>query len=360
MTMSLFTKAALAALCVAGIGGGSYLVLRGTGEEKRPERPPTVVQLAPVRAEELVRRVEAIGTVSAINSVDVSTEAAGRLMEVPFEQGQQVAQGDVLARLDPDEAEAAVASAHAEAAEIAQAVQRGEQLLQTGNTPRATVEDARRRLQGAMARVKSAESQLDEMTVRAPFAGRVGLRRVSVGAVVAVGTVLTTLDELDPIALRFTVPEQEIGRITPGIMVEAASPAFVGRTFEGKVHALDGRVDPATRTIAVEARLPNPAGELRPGMLMNLRVAVERVAGAVVVPPRAVLLRGESHFVFKERDGKVKRVEIRVGVREAERIEVLEGLQPGDRIVVEGGDQLSDGQAVRVSGRDEAKLKPGA
>lgn len=344
------------ALCIAG---GAWFYLRAGGEEKRPERPPPSVLLAEVRAEELVRRVEAVGTVAAIDSVTVATEVAGRLIEVPFEQGQIVKQGDVLARLDSDEAQAAVSSARAEAAEIAQAVQRGEQLLQTGNTPRATVDDARRRLQGAMARVYAAQSQLEEMTVRAPFTGRVGLRQVSVGAVVAAGTAFTTLDALDPIALRFAVPEQEMGRIDPGTVVEATSPAYPERVFEGRVHALDGRVDAATRTLEIEARLPNPDGDLRPGMLMNLQIAVERVAEAVVVPPRAVLLRGESHFVFRERDGKAERVEVRVGAREPERIEILEGLRPGERIVVEGGDQLSDGQPVRVREGGEAPPESG-
>lgn len=242
----------------------------------------------------------------------------------------------MLAQLDSDEAEAAVNSARAEAAEIAQAVQQGEQLLQTGNTPRATVDDARRRLQGAMARVHAAQSQLEEMVVRAPFAGRVGLRQVGVGAVVAAGTAFTTPDALDPIALRFAVPEQEMGRITPGTAVEATSPAYLDRVFEGKVHALDGRVDAATRMLEIEARLPNPEGELRPGMLMNLRIAVERVAEAVVAPPRAVLLRGESHFVFRQRDGCAERVEVRVGAREPERIEIHDGLRLGE--VSEGGE----------------------
>ena len=336
------------------------MYLRGGAEEKRPERPPPAVSIAEVRMEELVRRVEAVGTVSAIDSVTVATEVAGRLIEVPFEQGQLMAEGGVLARLEPDEAEAALRAAQAEAAEIAQVIQRGEQLLQSGNIPRATVDDARRRLQGAMARVHTAQSQLDEMVVRAPFKGRVGLRRVSVGAVVAAGTALTTLDALDPIALRFAVPEQEMGRIAPDTTVEAASPAYSGRRFEGKVHALDGRVDAATRTIEIEARLPNPDGALRPGMLMNLRIAVERVAEAVVVPPRAVLVRGESHFVFRERDGKAERVEVRIGAREPERIEILEGLRLGERIVVEGGDQLSDGQPVRVREGDDAAPESGA
>lgn len=151
-----------------------------------------------------------------------------------------------------------------------------------------------------MARVHTVQSQLEEMTVRAPFKGRIGLRQVSVGAVVAAGTAFTTLD---PIALRFAVPEQEMGRIAPDTVVQATSPAYPGRRFEGKVHALDGRVDAATRTIEIEARLPNPDGELRLGMLMNLQIAVERVAETVVVPPRAVLVRGESHFVFREREG---------------------------------------------------------
>ncbi|MBP0443603.1 efflux RND transporter periplasmic adaptor subunit [Roseomonas sp. SSH11] len=359
-------KIALGVALALGLGGGAWFYFRpGTEEASRPERPPTPVVLAEARQEEILRRVEAVGTVAAVDSVTVATATAGRITEIEFEQGQRVEEGAVLARLDPAEQQAELLAARAEAAEIEQAVERGEQLLHTGNTPRATVEDARRRLQAALARMRAAESRLRDTEVRAPFAGRVGLRRVSVGSVVQAGTALTTLDAVDPIALRFTVPEQEMGRLRPGAPVEVTSPAFPERRFEGRIHALDGRVDPATRTLEVEARLPNPDGELRPGMLVNLRVATERVADAVTVPPRAVQLRGTTHFVYRERDGKAERAEVRIGIREPERMEILEGLSPGDRVVVEGGDQVGDGQPINPreeeapAGRDGATAQAG-
>lgn len=340
-------RIALGAALLLGVAGGGYFLFRPSAKETRPERPPTPVVLAEARREEVLRRIEAVGTVAAVDSVTVATETGGRIVGIGFEQGQRVAQGDILARLDSREEESALVAARAEAAEVGQAVDRGEELLRTGNTPRATVEDARRREQAALARVRSAEVRLAYTLIRAPFDGRVGLRRASAGAVVQPGTPLTTLDAVDPIALRFAVPEAEMGRLRPGAPVEATGPAFPGRRFEGRVHALDGRVDPATRTLEVEARLPNPEGELRPGMLMNLRVTAERVAEAVTVPPRAVQLRGATHFVYRERDGKAERAEVRIGAREAERMEILEGIAPGDRVVVEGGDQLGDGQPIR-------------
>ncbi len=223
------------------------------------------------------------------------------------------------------------------------------------------MDDARRRLQAANARVAAAQKRLEDTEVRAPFQGRVGLRDVSLGALVEPSTVLATLDSISPIALRMSVPEQALAGVQPGTRIRARSAAYADREEEGEIHAVASRVDPALRTISVEARLPNPDGRLLPGMLMSVTIELETVPDALVVPPMAVLVRGERQFVYRVRDGKAERAEVATGQRTPEHVQVMRGLEPGERIVVEGLASVAEGKPVRVvePGGGPAPDRPG-
>ncbi|WP_135468491.1 efflux RND transporter periplasmic adaptor subunit [Crenalkalicoccus roseus] len=343
-------------VAVAVAAAAALLWLRaeeGAGEEAR-QRPPARVVLAEAEAARLVRTVDAIGTLVATDSVMLTARIPGRIAEILFEQGQRVEAGQVLIRLEPEEAWAELLAAEAEAAEIRQQLARAERLAGEGFGPRAEMEDLRHRLEAARARIALARLRYNETAILAPFAGRVGLHRVSPGALVQPGTELVALDAVDPIALRFAVPEQQAPRIGEGATVWARSPALPGGEVKARLSAIDTRVDPRLRTVMMEARLPNPEGRLRPGMLLNVRIAAEVVEDAVVVPPMAVLMTGPVHFVFRVPPGaeRAERVEVRIGERRPERVEVLAGLAPGDRVVVEGHQALSDGDPVVELRRD--------
>jgi membrane fusion protein (multidrug efflux system) len=241
-----------------------------------------------------------------------------------------------------------VAALQAQAAETRQALERAEYLLGRGSGARAPVEDARRRLQGEEARIDAASRRLEDTIIRAPFDGRIGLRDLSVGALVEPGTEIATLDAVSPMAVRFTVPEQQLGEIRLDAEVEARTAAFEADRFTGRVRALGSRVDPALRTIEVEAQIANEGGRLRPGMLMTVTVATRTVPDAVVVPPLAVQVRGEQHFVYRVVEGKAQRAPVRIGGREPERVQIEEGLKAGDEIVVGGVQNVTEGQPVRV------------
>jgi membrane fusion protein, multidrug efflux system len=198
----------------------------------------------------------------------------------------------------------------------------------------------------AQAQRKGAEARLEELTIRAPFAGRVGTRSVSLGAYISPGTRITSLDDLSRIRLDFAVPENLLGRLKPGQVVKATSAAYQARTFEGTVTTIDPRIDAATRTVKLTAEFPNPDEALRPGMFLSVGLEVTTKDDAVLIPEEAVVSEGLRQLVYPVKDNKVERRVIRIGQRQAGKVEVLEGLQPGETIVVLGVQRVRPGAEV--------------
>ena len=204
------------------------------------------------------------------------------------------------------------------------------------------------------ARVTAAEAQLADLVIRAPFEGRTGLRRVSVGSLVSPGTVITTLDDTKIIKLDFAVPETFISILREGLPVVAHSVAFPNREFKGAIASIDSRLDPTTRAVMVRAELPNSDGALKPGMFLNVSLREER--GQVITIPEEALVPEEGRqFVFVVTDERVQKREVSIGRRKPGKVEIVSGLAAGDRIVVEGTQKVRDGVRVReVSGAAEA------
>ena len=182
--------------------------------------------------------------------------------------------------------------------------------------------------------------------VRAPFAGRVGTRSVSLGAYVAPGTRITTLDDLSKVRLDFFVPENLLGRLKEGQVVKATAAAYRDRSFEGRVSVIDPRIDPVTRTVRLTAEFSNPDEALKPGMFLSVALEVTTKDDAVVVPEEAVVSDGVRHVIYPVKDNKVERRVIRIGQRQGGKVEVVEGLQPGETIVVLGLQRVRPGTAV--------------
>ncbi|MDO9500169.1 efflux RND transporter periplasmic adaptor subunit [Falsiroseomonas sp.] len=341
--------AILLALVLAGLIAWYLWPSSGGRQAERGAPPPTPVVLATAEETRLVREVRGLGNVLATSSVMLAAEITGRVTALSFEEGAEVAEGEVLVTLDPGPAEAELRAAQAEAAELEQQLSRSSRLARGGFAPRGDVADLRQRLAGAQARSAAAESRLSQSRIVAPFAGRLGLKQVSVGALVQPGTPLVALDAVDPIELHFAVPEQEIGRFAAGAAVRATSTAMPGREFAGQVQVIAPRVDPALRTVTVVARLPNEDRRLRPGMLMQVTVAAEVVEQAVTVPPRAVVMQGPEHFVFRVEEGIARRTPVRIGQRTPQRMEILDGLLAGTPVVLEGLQGLQDGTRVNAA-----------
>ena len=330
----------------------------GAGDERRGGDRAQPVDLAAVEAQALRESVQAVGTVVARESVDIVAEVSGRLLEASVREGERVAEGEVLFRLDDVRERADLRQARAERDDAAAKYRRAAALFEQRDVSEAEVDERRAALEVAEARVETAQSRLRDRTIRAPFDGVVGLREVSPGAFIEPGMQLTTLDDLDVVRLEFAVPERFITGLTPGRTVEARSTSPDSPVFEGQVTRVATRVDPVTRSLRVQADFDNEDGRLRQGMFMLARLLLDE-REALTVPEEALLKEGTSSAVFVlDDDGeRVSRVEVTSGQRRDGRVEIRgDGLEAGARVVVAGLQSVRDGARVapREQGDDEA------
>jgi len=302
--------------------------------------------------------VEAIGTARANEAVEIRPQVAQTVRRIAFDEGQEVEKGAVLVELDDAEALASVASAKASLVDAESRWRRGQELFRSDLTSESELETLEARRDAARAALDAAEAKLAETVVRAPFAGRVGLRRVSLGALVGPSVVITTLDDTDPIKLDFDVPETALGRLAIGLPVEARSAAWPDTTFHGKVSSIDTRVDPVSRTVTVRALVANSGRLLRPGMFLTVRL-LRREVTALVVPEQAIVPEQSEQFVLVVDDGgTVEKRRVSVGRRRPGHVEILAGLSEGELVIAEGTQKARPGSTVEISGRIEAPGEP--
>ncbi|MGO4573210.1 efflux RND transporter periplasmic adaptor subunit [Microvirga sp. 2TAF3] len=321
---------------------------------------PATVEVDTVKTGRIVESRESVGTVRAYESITVTAKIAGVISEIGFEEGQKVKAGNMLVQLDAAERKADIEQTTAEANravalrnEVAIKLERAQALNRTGSGTGAQVEDLTaqvKSLEGsiasAQAQRKAAEARLEDLTIRAPFAGRVGTRSVSLGAYISPGTRITSLDDLSRVRLDFSVPENLLGRLKPGQTVNATSPAYQGRTFMGTVSTIDTRVDQTTRTVRLTADFDNPDEALKPGMFLSVALQVTIKEDAVVVPEEAIVSEGLRQLVYPVKDNKVERRVIRIGQRQGGKVEVVDGLKAGETIVVLGVQRVRPGAEV--------------
>ncbi len=297
--------------------------------------------------------LEALGTLSADESVTLSTTVTDIIAEINFSDGEQVKAGRLLIRLEDAEEQAQLRASQALREERRNASNRSSQLQERNLAARADVEDSQSRLRQAEADIQAIEAQLANYQIKAPFSGRVGFRNISVGALVTPGMNLVTLDKLDVMKLDFSVPEVFLGRLSPGLMLNATTAAYPDDIFSGEIATIGTRVDPVTRSINVRAELDNADGRLRPGMLMEV-VVQQHVRDTIVIPEAAIEPSGDRHFVMLIEQGddatRLTRREIVIGERRNGEVEILEGLSAGDLIVVHGLQLARDGQEARLIG----------
>ena len=322
----------------------------GCGEKETARSaaaPAALVTTAAIETKPWRDTIEALGTAQAKESVTLTAKVTETVDSVNFEDGELVEAGRLLVDLSGRAEVAQLREAQAAYKESVQQFTRQSELVKQGTIARSQLDTQVATRDAAKARADTIRAALSDHVITAPFAGVLGFRQVSPGALVSPGTVITTLDDVSTIKLDFSVPEAYLGAIAVGQDIRALSPAWPGREFEGKVTAVDSRVDAVTRAVTVRAELPNPELELRPGMLLTVRLfRPEREA--VVIPEIAVVQVGNDAFVYRVgADAKVTQTAVKIGARRRGEAEVLEGLAPGDRIVVDGTAKLRDGATVR-------------
>lgn len=312
----------------------------------------TSVFVAKAQEKKLVDTLEALGTLKANESVTISAQTTEIVTDVKFTDGQRVNKGDVLADMSSAEEQALLEEAEATLREADDQLKRASPLAERGFNSEALLSERKRNYETALAQLAAAKSRVDDRRITAPFSGVVGLRNISVGALVSPGTVITTIDDDSVMKLDFTIPATYLAAIKVGLPIRATARAFGDKVFDGKVTAIDSRVDAITRSITVRAIIPNPDGILKAGILMTVEI-MKNERQAIVVPERAIIARGANAFVYvvdpKSQAPKIEKKDVSLGARAEGEVEILKGIDPNDYVVTDGSLRVRPGQVVSIA-----------
>lgn len=347
----LLTALGLVGLMLLGAIGGWLLFAKPESDarEVQEERSPTVpVATARAEAGRAATLVTATGTLRASDSVVVQPEVGGRVVAVPFEQGQAVRKGEPLIELDKVTLQAERDKAAAVLALAEENFRRAERLAEQGATAARALDEAQSALRAARAEAVLTETRLERATVVAPFDGVVGLREISVGRYVIPGDELVRLQRIDPLDLDFRVPEKYLTKLRPGQTVDVTVDAVPQSSFTGTIVALDPLIDVNGRAIRVRASIANPDRVLRPGLFARVKLELDVRPDAVLVPESAVALQESGPIVYRIEDGRALATPVQTGVRRDGKVEITAGLEPGTEVVVSGQVRLRDRALVEV------------
>lgn len=320
--------------------------MRGMGG-RGPGQPVSVI-VTRVEPRTFIDQFTGLGNARANESIQVTSRISSVVERIGFEEGQQVTVGHLLLELDHAELEAELAMAEASLQKARSQFERRKGLAATRVISELEIEELEAEVLIAAAEVRAAKARLGNAFIRAPFAGTVGLRHVSVGDLVGPETVITSLDDTANIKLEFTVPETFLATVEQGMPIEARSEVYPEVSFRGTVSIIDPRVDQATRSVTVIARLPNADGLIKPGMFLTVDLQRER-DGVLLVPEQALAPRQGRQFLFAVEDGTAVEKEVSLGARAPGVAEVRAGLAPGTLVITEGTQKVRDGAPVRVA-----------
>jgi membrane fusion protein (multidrug efflux system) len=337
--LAVLATAALVAACAPAKGG--------PGGAAGMKMPPVPVDVAVVEPQTVRDGFHALGTLEADEQVQVTSEVAGIVRSLPFAEGQPIARGGVIAVLDDREARAEADRAKAVLERESLEATRMGKLRERGTVSAQEHERALTNQAVARANLAQAQARLAKTRVLAPFSGVVGRRRISPGAYVKSGDVITDLARLDVLRLSFQAPERFAGRLRVGSRVDVRPAAFPERSLIGEIRVIDPMIEPTTRTLSLLARVPNPGRTIIPGMSADVMATLTVRENALVVPDEAVFAEGNQSFVFKVNpDSSVVRTAVALGLRDSARVEVLSGLVAGDVVVRAGHQKLFPGARV--------------
>ncbi len=328
-----------ALLCIALASCGGNPSEAGKASSQGGDRPIAVTTLR-VKAERFADTYIAPGTVKARESVTITAKVSELVQQVHFDSGDTVRAGTPLITLSDGQQQAALVEAQANASDADQQYRRLNELAEQKLIARAQLDNQRTARDAAQARVAQIRAQLADRVIRAPFAGVLGMRQVSPGALIAPGTAIATLDALDRVYVDFPLPEAQLARAVIGARTTGTVAAWSQVRFVGVIASIDARIDPTTRSVLVRAAFDNADRQLRPGMLMTVALSsAERQAFRV--PEIAVIQIGHDSFLYRVKaDDRVEQIKVTLASRDSGKVEIIEGVQSGDRIVVEGAGKL--------------------
>ncbi|WP_138435858.1 efflux RND transporter periplasmic adaptor subunit [Marinobacter shengliensis] len=348
---------------LGGIFGYKFYEFGQMQEMFSQPQPPAIISVTDATTENWQPSIKAVGSVNAINGIEVANEVPGVIESINFESGDTVQKGDVLIRLDAAIDEAALRTRRAEAQLAEQEFKRVSDLLPKRAVSQSQYDEAKANYDAARARVNEAEAQLGKKVIRAPFDGTLGIRMVDQGQYLPTGTPIVEINMLNPIYVDYTLSEKYLPEVDRGYPVTVTVAAVPDEAFSGEVSAINTSVNPETRTVRIRATLNNEDGKLRPGMFATIQTGQPRDNEVVTVPRTAISYNTYGNFVFavKENDDGELVVERRtVNTREVrnERAAVLSGLESGETVVAKGLLRLRAGQRVEIqdeSGREASE-----
>ena len=319
-----------------------------------------VQTVATIKAQETLWQpsVDSVGTLTAINGASLSAEVAGIVDSINFKSGQDVQKGDVLLTLRPNSDSAVLAQLQAQARLDAITYARDKKQLAANAISQAQLDTDRANLDAANAQVAAQQATMNEKIVRAPFAGRLGIRQVDLGQYLQAGTTIVTLEQLNPLFVDFYLPQQDIAQLQVGQVVDVGLDAYPGQTYKAKIVAIGATIDAATRSLAVRAVLENDKLRLRPGMFASVSVEVGAAKDAVTLPQTAIAYSSYGDTVYIVKHGTdaqghanlvVSQVFVTLGDTRGDQVQVLSGVQPGDEVVTAGQVKLHNGSPVMVN-----------
>ena len=349
---------AVAAL-VVGVGAVSYWAgtrsagsspAAGNGAASAKGGPPPgiAVEAVKVQITKLPQALTAVGSLRSDETVMVRPEIVGRVAEIHFKEGQHVAQGTVLVRLDDSVQKADLEKVRANLVLSKSKFDRAEDLRKQGFISSQARDEAENAYKVARADVELMEARVAKTSIHAPFAGTVGLRQVSVGDYLKEGQDIVNLESLDPLKVDFRVPELALSQVRAGQTLQVTLDAVPDRAYDGQVYAINPLIDAAGRSIVIRAQVANKDGKLRPGMFARVRLFTSEARDSAMVPEEALFPVGDDKYVWKVVDGKAVRQKVEIGQRRDGKVEIVNGLAATDLVVTAGHLKVRDGVAVEV------------
>jgi membrane fusion protein (multidrug efflux system) len=330
--------------------------------------PPQAVSTTVVKKEEWQPKVDVIGSLQAEQSTELATEVSGLITQIHFKSGQTVKAGEKLLELNDAPLRAQMAQLQAAVVLARQNLTRDQAQLKINAVSRAVVESDQANLKSAEAQVKQQEALIDQKILKAPFAGKLGIRKVDLGEYLSAGTAVVSLQKLDPMYVDFTIPQSELSLVRAGKKISIQTNAFAGKTFEGNITAIEPQVDTSTRNITVRAAIANPDGKLLPGLFVTAHVDQGEAQQYLTLPSTAIAYNpyGSTVFVVKDEgkddQGKPKlTVEQRVvttGPTRGDQVAILDGLKSGETVVTAGQLKLRNGAPVFINNKIQPSNNP--
>ncbi len=344
-------------LLVGGIVGfklyGRYMMNKSLAAQKPP---PAAVSTLAATEESWQPTLHAVGTFAAVQGIIVSVQLDGAVTRVAFDSGAVVQEGDLLVQQDISTEEAQLANAEAGAVLTRLSLDRAKDLRAQGTNAQAELDTATAGFQQALANVAAIKAAINKKTIRAPFAGRLGIRQVNLGQFLRSGADVVPLQALDPIYLNFALPQQTAAQVAAGQAVRVTVDAYPGEVFAGTVTAVNPNVDDATRNFQLQATLHNPAGKLRPGMFGSVEVQLPAAEKVITVPLSAIVYNpyGNAVYVVEPQVGGggasiVRQQFVQVGATRGDQIALTKGVKAGDVVVTAGQLKLRNGASVVIN-----------